>query len=332
VIGRSLTIGLVLLFLDGSSALVAQGISNRRDSRNRLQCNPIGRIISNGDRRFKVGSLLCRGDRLQVANGATVEVLCYANRKILHLKSGAVSNKCTPPANDVGSCTLENQSYCPKPKGPREEDNTPAIVSPYGSSILSQRPELSWYGVTGATSYTVQVNGVGVSWEKTVKNTDLSYPKEQPGLQFGNAYKITVIANHNEFPIAASTSTVNLLPYSDVKPIVEIVKRIDRLGLPQDTVASLDLDVVYMSKNLLHETIETLKSRVLAGSQNPMLYRVLGDRLLEAGLPESAKLEYTRATLLAKRADNSTELAKAQAGLQRIQLYSQLPTRTNGSQ
>ena len=63
-----------------------------------------------------------------------------------------------------------------------------------------------------------------------------------------------------------------------------------------------------------------------------MLYRVLGDRLLEVGLPEEAKREYTRATLLAKRADNSTELAKAQAGLQRIQLYSQLPTRTNGSQ
>lgn len=332
MIGRSLAIGLVLLFLDGSSAVVAQGLSNRRDPRDQVQCDPIGRIISNGDRRLKAGSLLCSGDRLQVANGATVEVLCYANREVLYLKSGAVTDKCTLPATKVPSCTPENKSYCPKPKGPREADNTPAIVSPYSSSILSHRPALSWYAVAGATNYTVQINGVGVNWEKTVKNTYMPYPKEQPALQFGNAYKITVIANSNESPIGASVSVVNLLPHGDAKQIVEMVKQIDRLGLPQDEVASLDLDAVYMSKHLLHETIETLKNRVRAGSQNPMLYRVLGDRLLEAGLLDEAKREYTTATLFAKRADDSTELAKAQAGLQRAQLYSQLPTRTNGDQ
>ena len=332
MIGRNLVIGLMLLFLDWSSAVVAQGLSNRRNTRSQVKCDPIGRVISDGDRRFKTGSLLCQGVRLQVAKGATVEVLCYANRKILRLKSSTDLDKCTPQATKMLPCTPENKSYCPKPKGPREEGNIPTIISPYSSSILSHRPELSWYAVAEATSYTVQVKGAGVNWEKKVKSTHLPYPKEQPALQFGNAYKIAVIANRNESPIGVGTAVVNLLHSSDAKQVLEIVKRINSLGLPKDEAAFLDLNAAYMSKNLLHETIETLKSRVRAGSQHPTLYRVLGDRLLEAGLPDEAKREYTTATLLAKRADNPAELAKAQAGLQRAQLYSQLPTRTNGDQ
>jgi tetratricopeptide (TPR) repeat protein len=151
-------------------------------------------------------------------------------------------------------------------------------------------------------------------------------------MQFGNAYKITILAKQNSSAIKASVAAVNLLPQQDAQQVMGIVKQINNLGIPKDEAAFLDLDRVYMAKNLLNETIETLKSQVKAGSQNPALYRVLGDRYLEAGLPEEAKREYIRATTLAKRVDNSAELAKAQAGLQRVALYSQLPTKINGDQ
>lgn len=299
---------------------------------NSRQCEPIGRVLSTGDRSWVVGSLLCQGDRLHPVNGSSIEVLCYLNRKVLWLGSGSVTNKCVPQAKQQAQqCTLTNRSNCPKPKGPREDSNVPALISPYSSAILNTRPNLSWYSVPGANSYTVQVSGADINWEKEVGNLVLSYPKEQPALQPGNAYKITIIANQGDSSISASSSAVNVIPENEAKQIIATVKHISSLNLPKDEEA-FDFDSVYMSKNLLNETIDVLKAQVEAGSQNPTIYRVLGDRYLEAGLPDDAKREYTMATTLAKRIDNLAELAKAQAGLKRAKLYSQLPTRMNGPQ
>lgn len=326
---RNSVIALIILFLDWSSA-VGQPLPVIRS--NSRQCEPIGRVLSTGDRRWVVGSLLCQGDRLHSVDGSSIEVLCYLNRKVLWLGSGSVTNKCAPQAKQQAQqCTLTNRSNCPKPKGPREDSNAPALISPYSSAILNTRPNLSWYSVSGANSYTVQVSGADVNWEKEVGNLVLPYPKEQPALQPGNAYKITIIANQGDSSISASSSAVNVIPESEAKQIIATVKHIRSLNLPKDEEA-FDLDTVYMSKNLLNETIDVLKAKVEAGNQNPTLYRVLGDRYLEAGLPDDAKREYTMATKLAKRIDNLAELAKAQAGLKRAKLYSQLPTRTKEPQ
>lgn len=329
----SATIALILLLLDWSSAFSQLASVTRRDSR-QLRCEqPIGRVLSNGDSRLAAGSLLCKGDRLQPANGATVQVLCYLNREVLQLGSGVVSNKCVPLSeqHQAQQCTPQSRANCPRRKGPGEERNTPTLLNPYSSALLNTRPYLSWYAMAGATSYTVQVKGKDVNWERTVSKNALPYPQEQPAMQYGNVYKVTVIANQGDSPVTASSSVLIVSPESEVQQVRATVKQIQNLNLPQDETA-FDLDTVYMSQDLLTEAINTLKARIQAGSQNPTLYRILGDRYLEAGLPDSAKREYTTAAVLAKKADNLAELTKAQAGLKRAALYSQLPTRTNPDQ
>lgn len=331
MIVRSAKLALILIFWDWSNVL-AQPLSTTAHKR---QCKPIARVLNNNDRHWTGGSLLCESDRLYPEPGKKVEVFCYANGTVLRLGNGTDWDRCVSMRKQQvrqAQCTYENRLNCPKVKGPGEQRNTPALIAPYSSTLLNQKPNFSWYSVAGATSYLVQVSGVGVNWEEEVKNPHLSYPREQPAMQFGNAYKITIIAKQKGSAIKASVAAVNLLPQHDARQVIRIVKQINKLDIPKDEAAFLDLDRVYMAKNLLHETIETLKSQVKAGSRNPTLYRVLGDRYLEAGLPGKAKHEYITATTLAKRVDNSAELAKAQAGLQRIALYSQLPTRINGDQ
>lgn len=330
MIERSLAIGLILLLGNWSSAIAAQPLS-RRD-RSQLGCEPIGRVVSNGDHRLAAGSLVCARDRLQPINRGFVEVLCYINPKnFLRLQGGVVSNKCKPEAKKVRPCTPQNRSFCDKPKGPEEEGNRPTLINPYSSSILSNRPELSWYPVKGATSYTVEVSGEGVNWRKTVVETQLLYPKEQPDFGFGNAYKVEIIANVGDSSISASTAVLNTLTQSEAEQIRTAVKQIKSLNLPEDE-AAFDLDVVYRSQDLLTEAIGVLKARIQADSRNPIVYRVLGDRYLEVGLPDYAKREYTIATRLAQTANDVAELAKAQAGLKQAELYSQLPTRRNAAQ
>ena len=305
-----------------SQYALAQPVSARRG------CEPIGRVLSKGDRYFTAGTLLCKGDRLNLKPEARVNVLCFLNRRMLTLLGGSISdveNKCVSTRTQrIRLCSQEDRSYCPKPKGPGEENNTPELISPFSSASLTGRPFLSWYAVPKASSYTVRVDGQGQSWEKTVAGTELPYPSEQPALKFGNAYKITITANQGNSassPISASTAVVNVLPESEVRQVMQAVKQINSLNLPKDEVAFLDLDSIYMSKNLLSETIKALEARIKEGSQNPAIYRVLGDRYLEAGLPDRAKPKYEIASKLARKTANSTELARAQAGLEQVRLY-----------
>ncbi|WP_226889733.1 hypothetical protein [Nostoc sp. MG11] len=280
------------------------------------ECNNfIGRVSSAGDLYLPSGSRVCPGDRINPAKGATVKVLCYLNGNFVYLKQSTVLKEpdtCTPPQEITELCTGLNPSRCYNPKGAGEEKEAPILISPYGSSMLSTRPQISWSAVSNATNYTVIVSGYEFYWEATVDNkvTTLPYPKEQKELQLGNAYKITVIANLGGSLIAFDPLIINVLPEKDQQEIVQKVKQIKELNLPPDEVAILDLHAIYMSKSLLNETIETLKARVAAGSQNPTLYRVLADRYLEAWLPNEALREYKVADELAKRTGNSDELAK----------------------
>jgi hypothetical protein len=308
-----------VIFLMNSSAWGQQRISEKE-----LCDEPSGRVYSTGDRFLKSGKLLCLGDRIHPINKSTVKVLCFLNRKILYLKQSTMFNEqiCAPPPNESVQCSVLNIVPCPHDyKSPDDEKNAPIVTSPYGSSIVNNRPEISWRSVTNADSYTVVVKGNGVEWETNVKDaTNLPYPQEQPELQYGSTYTITVISNYGDQPLNSSPLVVHLLPFNDVQRILDEVKQTKELELPSDEAAFRDLDVIYMSKLLLDESIKTLKARVMVGSQNPSIYRLLGDRYLGALLPLEAQQAYTIAEQLALSRGNTSELKKVQSGLKMLKL------------
>ena len=327
---RGISLVLGTLFL-GTNSVFAKAIPLRR-SVGGLKCNPIGRLLDNAGKDYPDGSLLCNGDNINLSSGRNVLVLCYLNKNILTLRNGDVlSRKCMPHREAMlMRCSPEYRKSCRSRKGPGEE-NKPELIRPYDSVLLDNRPTLSWYAMPSADSYTVEVNGVGLHWEEKVKGTTLTYPPDQPRMGYGNAYKITVIAYKDDSPLndsSYSQRVFNLLPDSKAKEITAIVKHIESLKIPKDEAAYSDLDTIYMASGLLNEAINALRSRVEEGSDNPGVYRLLADRLLEAGLPVEAKSQYERASKLAENSSDSSELARSLAGLEFVQHHmNEIPTR-----
>ncbi|WP_199349974.1 hypothetical protein [Nostoc flagelliforme] len=304
-----------------------------RVRRSQVRCEqPIGRIVSKGDEHFGKGSLICEGEKLEVLNGGYIRMLCFSSGSLLNLSSGVISSdKCAKPESYLPNCNPTDVKLCQIRKGGIAEGNKPTVISPYTTSILNPRPEITWTPVRSAISYKIRLSSYEFEWEKVVNQTQLTYPADEKELQPGNAYRIDVFAYKDGYAITAHSRIVNLLSVSYQEEIAQEVKRIKELGLPLDE-AVLDIDAIYMSRNLLNETIEILKAQTVTGTRNPSIYRVLGDRYLRVWLPNSAKHEYTIAVELAKSSNNSVELVKAQEGLKLVNFYNQLPTSRKGAQ
>ncbi len=304
-----------------------------RVRRNQVHCDPqMGRIISKGHKHLSAGSLICKGDTIEVVNGDYVEFLCFSSGKILKLSSGTIPlDKCAEPDEALSTCNPTNTNACHIRKGGTEGSDEPIIISPYSTSTLNSRPEITWTAVKGATSYKVKVKSYEFGWEKVVNQTRLAYPSDEKEFQPGTPYTIDVFAYIDGQAFSYDETFVDVLSVAKQEQIAQKIKRIKDLGLPPDETI-LDVDAIYTAENLLNETIEMLKMATTTNSQNPTLYRVLGDRYLKAKLPKEAKLEYIKAAELAKSSKNSKELEKAESGLKSVEFYNQLPTRRNPPQ
>ncbi|AVZ31718.1 hypothetical protein BMF81_04708 (plasmid) [Nodularia spumigena UHCC 0039] len=297
--------------------------------------DPVGRVINGGDVHLSAGSLICPEDRIQPAKGSMVEVICLTSRRILEIKqSDSAAQVCAERVSQPRRlCILD--ANCRNTRGSEEREN-PTLIAPYVGRIINPRPKLSWLEVLGATSYIVQVEGSGGNWSKEIPKTSLEYPLSEPAMEWGRIYKINVIANKGDEPVSASSSVTIVLPQEEAQEINRVVEKIQNLNLSADELA-IDLDAVYMSKNLLTEAIGVLEARVRNGTQNPAIYRMLGDRYLETGLLETHSLAaairaYAEAVKLARQKNDAEELAKAQAGVKLLESQSQAPTRTNAAQ
>lgn len=327
------TIALIMLLSNSGDALAQPKLVAKR-----VCINELGRIVSLGDRYLAVGSEICLGDKINPVNGSKVKAVCYSSRQVLEFQQSVifgVSGICTPPQfqSERRQCTPLNRDGCPKMKGPDEDQDSLKLITPYGNILLNTRPTISWYPVKNATSYTVEVTSYEFHWGTEVKDTILFSPKERKELEYGAAYTISVTANKSDSPINSPGSlVVHVLPESDVKQVLEEVNVISKLGLSADEAALKDLDIIYMSKGFLDETINSLKARVAAGSKNPTLFRVLGDRYLDAWLLDEAFREYKKAEWLAKNSGNSNELAQVQSRLKLMKSQSQLPMRRKPAQ
>ncbi|MBD6620163.1 hypothetical protein FNW02_31320 [Komarekiella sp. 'clone 1'] len=291
----------------------------------------MGRIMGRGEKRLETKSLICEKESIEVLNGGTIDFLCYSSGKILKLSSGIVSDKCPKAETINANCNPNNIVGCFRPKGGTEESDEPTIISPYSTSALNPRPEITWTPVKGATSYKVKVKSYEFGWEKIVNQARLAYPSDEKEFQPGRSYTIYVFAYKDGNAFSYDETFVNVLSVASQEEIAQKIKRIKELKLPPDETI-LDVDAIYVAENLLDETIEMLKMVTAVGSRNPTLYRVLGDRYLRAKLPNAAKPQYIKADELAKNSNSSRELQKVQEGLKMVEFYNQLPRSRNGAQ
>lgn len=300
-----------------SSVFYTQTIAFSWGEAPRGKCNPVGRVLSVGDKNLVAGRLLCEGDRLNPLPGKNVQVLCFLQSRVLSfvgLKS--LASKCQPPQTGIRRCPGNSNSICWKPRG--DGDSAIRLKQPYGSLIADNRPSLSWTPASGATHYLVEVHGNGLSWQTQTQESTLPYPVDQPALAAGNAYEISITAYSGSKPLAAERFAINLLSIEEKNQVDRLVNQVKSWNLSPDEIALLDLDSIYMGQGLLDKTISALRDRSMAGTRNPAVYRLLGDRLLDAGSEIEAREAYTKALQLALSESNTLEIANARAGLSKL--------------
>ncbi len=280
---------------------------------------PIARILSttSPSPSAKPGGLICSGDTPRIT--APINVLCFSTGEVVRLSSPDLKLCPSNIASSVRSCSTADGSNCPKPKGGMGDATAPIIFRPYSSSVLDDRPSISWSQVQG-TTYTVQVTGAGVAWRENSLKTTMDYPDNKPGMSYGNAYKISVIAKKDDNPISSAETVVSLVDIKTAENVRDAIRQVRALNLPKDESTLLDIDSIYAAHNLLTERIDNLVGRISAGSQNPRIFRLLGDCFLEADLPDSAKSNYLTAEKLARKIDDRDELEKILQGLQSVRV------------
>ncbi len=284
-----------------------------------VRSNPIGRVLSTGDRNKQKGSFIFPGDRVNpISISGTVKILCYPNNKMLLLGEGLVddtADKCVKPT-ELGRCRAKRN--CSRTKRQTTNAQKPIITNPYGNIILNRRPLISWLPTPNSNSYTVVLKGNGVSWSEETTKTELPYPQNQPPLQYGNVYKLDIITNQDDSPTAARSTVLIVLSKQERQQIKNTIQQVQALNLTPDEEAR-DLVAVYMSQNLLTESINVLNQRINSGTNNPTLYRLLGDLYLQAGFSQKAKPMYLKARILARGNTNRVEQNLAQQGLESIE-------------
>lgn len=288
-------------------------------------CEPIAKVLG-GDIRYQPLTKLCTEDRVSAVSGGTVKVLCYPRGNIVEISSDLVGKHCLPLSNtELRGCTMLSGRNCVNLKGPNEK-NAPNLIAPYGVVIMNPRPSLLWSTTSGATSYIVQIKGIGVNWQLEVGGNNLLYPQDKPGMKAGNVYTVNIIAMRGEEPLIASPPALLLLPTANkIQEVAKTINIVASLKQSPDESA-IDMDAVYEAQNLVDNSIEVLNARVKAGSSNPTIYRLLGDRYLIANLAHPAFKAYSRAKVLAQRKNDTLELAKAQAGIEIANKYIYPPT------
>lgn len=246
----------------------------------------IARVVSRGDQNFRAGDLLCPDDWVRPVQGQHPKLVCRRAKKALSGQTGRVRDLCArqPRSSFAGEGASDILIL-----NPRGNSVNPNLIHPFGSVLMQRRPDLSWKPTRGASYYLVRIDGYAFKHEQIVSGTQLSYPQAWPALEYGNVYQIDIFAYRGDRIVSTDRVTVNLLFEEEVAVIQDYVAAIQRLSLPPSKVA-LDLDAVYMSKNLLNQSIQMLESLREKGQSNQQLNRLLADRYAQAGWPDLAKL------------------------------------------
>lgn len=247
----------------------------------------VARILSPGDQRHAKGSLLCPSDQVRPIRGKQPLVVCHNSDSLLKGKEGKVGRLCTGPKKLQPDKNNSRLNFI-KSRGTAKKKGKPSIVQPFGTMIMQLRPDFTWTPVKGSTHYLVSISGPNSNWEQWVHNgNSLSYPKSWPGLEHGKAYYVTVFAYQKAKIISSDRTKFNLLYEEEASLVQEAVTAIHQLSLSPIEAAE-ELDAVYMSFKLLHESIGVLQRLADSGRSNNQLNQLLGDRYYQVGQPELA--------------------------------------------
>jgi hypothetical protein len=196
----------------------------------------------------------------------------------------------------------------------------PYVVSPRMTRLLSDQPTLRWNAVTGVITYTVGIRGDdGTDWQTQTTSTQIAYPADAPALRPGVSYLLLVQDDSGRSSREEDLPGLGfrVLAPEEAEPIQSDVERLRALSLPSEA-ASFALAHLYAGHGLIAEAVDLLEALAESGSQEPAVYRTLGNLYHRIRLERLAEASYLQAVELAEQARDVEGKAAALVSLGEI--------------
>lgn len=281
-------------------------------------CNPVGRVVKIANSQLPIGQLLCRKDKIRIATNRKLRFSCYSSASEITLAQGVanIDDYCKAVSQRYRRCTSQITVGCIVGRNPNVSTRATLFV-PYSSTVLAGRPSLLWEAEPTAERYTVELLLRNkLLWKQTVRQNSMPYPDVEP-LEQGKAYVVRVSAQRGNRRIAQNISVLNRLSAQKAVRLQSTFTSIDVLPISEMEKTTAK-EQIYLGQGLLSESIGILKTQLRVDQHNPSLHRLVGDRLMNAGLPQEAQSYFQKAEVLAQQQRDRNEIAKAKAGLAEI--------------
>ncbi|MEC4982903.1 MAG: hypothetical protein SAJ37_07190 [Oscillatoria sp. PMC 1068.18] len=210
---------------------------------------------------------LCLGDIFITHQDIEAILRCQVNNSAIRI------NEAERRFGANYSCPLEPSSNSRNmPRG----DDKPLIIS-YGN-LFSQQPTLRWFPPTQGQAveyYKVELIGGEEPWEKNlIQDTKVIYDGQI--LELGRDYVLKITAVKEGGSESLSRTELNLVSEAELAQIKVALTQILEIDLESDKEALAIADL-YLSNELNADAIDILMSSVEKNTQNPDIYRKLGD-------------------------------------------------------
>lgn len=255
-----------------------------------------------------VGLSLLAGDSLVVPGGAKAVVM-YRTGQMQTASSPMAIRE--PVRKDAGSLyartvnTITQVAATDAAKQPNRQgmirpiDGAPAGIAPRNSLVvLDLRPQLTWFSVPGAKSYTVQLIRRDVQGLPPVRfsaggDTAWTYPASAPALAPGATYEWIVGVDGGRIGAQQMFRTVSAETFAS---IAETIAQLQAAGVDPATDGSFVLALAYRDAGLMYEANGALERMAKAGGGNGRMYHLLRGEILDAlGDLEGAAREFIAA-------------------------------------
>lgn len=261
--------------------------------------NSSARMMTDGDQNFPAGADLCPYDSVRPFQGKRPKIYCRSTQTMLFGKTGRVGELCADKPQSAYICeeNADEDEDCFEVT--RGDEAKLKLIKPFGPTIIQQRPDFSWKPTVGATRYVIRISSFQLELEQTTSKTYLKYPPTWPSLEYGGVYDVDISAYQGSKIISTDRATVNLVFEKDIAMIQENATDFKQLPRPLRDVAE-DLDALYISHGLFHESIQMLESLRKKGQSNLKLNQLLAKRYTQAGHPDLAEQVLGRVQLPTK--------------------------------
>lgn len=160
-----------------------------------------------------------------------------------------------------------------------ETEKELVLISPCRTMICTQRPSFSWNASKSFENFKVTLyNSEGSLWSVDIKETMISYPEDEPPLEFGQYYFWNVEGEQLIDTYKSESIGFSVLSKEEIDDFNIQRKRIEAFfeANPESPTYRYLIGLVYERKGMLDEAIRSFEDIARSHTDSPILYETLG--------------------------------------------------------